>query len=104
MVLRVCVVVTRAHHLLATHDLNFGHAETCLQLNNIFDGDPLSGNTCAPGGSDTEYFIPAGTFIPIYPPPPGTPATSCNGLTLPYNAAVGGPTCIPGGTTVGGAG
>jgi outer membrane receptor protein involved in Fe transport len=104
MVLRVAYVGTQAHHLLATHDLNFGHAETCLQLNNIFDGNPLSGNTCAPGGSDTEYFIPAGTFIPIYTPPPGTPATSCNGLTLPYNAAVGGPTCIPGGTTVGGAG
>ena len=103
MVMRIAYVGTEAHHLLGTHDLNYGHAETCLQLNNIFDGDPDSGNTCGPFDSDSEYYIPPGTLIPNYTPPPGTPQTSCNGLTLPYNAGSGG-NCVPGGTTVGGNG
>jgi Carboxypeptidase regulatory-like domain/TonB-dependent Receptor Plug Domain len=100
MVMRVAYVGTEGHHLLATHDLNYGHAETCLQLNNIFDGNPLSGNTCGPFDSDSEYFIPPGTVIPPYTAPPGTPRTSCNGLTLPYNAGAGG-NCVPAGTVVG---
>jgi len=103
MVMRVAYVGTQAHHLLGTHDLNFGHAETCLQLNNIFNGSPFgdaSGNMqCAPFGSDSEYFIPPTMTIPNYAPPPGTPKTSCTGLTLPYNAGTGG-NCIPGGTLV----
>lgn len=102
MVARAAYVGTQAHHLLGTHDLNFGHAETCLQLNNIFDGDPLSGNTCGPFSSDSEFFIPPGTVIPPYTAPPGTPATSCDGLTLPYNAGAGGNCVHPG--TVGGNG
>ena len=104
MVMRAAYVGTQAHHLLGTHDLDFGHAETCLQLNNIFNGSPFgdaAGNvTCGPGGSDSEYFIPPGTPIPAYVAPPGTPATSCNGLTLPYNAGAGG-NCVPAGTVVG---
>jgi hypothetical protein len=101
MVMRIAYVGTEAHHLLATHDLNFGHAETCLELNNIFAANPgLSNNSCGTFGSDTEYFLPPGTFIPTYTPAPGTPRTSCSGLTLPYNAGAGG-NCIPGGTTIG---
>jgi len=103
MVMRVAYVGTEGHRLLATHDLNYGHAETCLQLNNIVDGNPLSGNTCGPFGSDNEYYLPPGTPIPMYTPPPGTPATSCTGLTLPYNAGSGG-NCVQGGTVVGGNG
>ena len=40
-------------------------------------------------------------MIPAYTAAPGTPATSRSGLTLPYNAAPGGSTCIPAGTTIG---
>ena len=32
MLLRVAYVGTQAHHLLASYDLNHGHAETCLGL------------------------------------------------------------------------
>jgi Carboxypeptidase regulatory-like domain/TonB-dependent Receptor Plug Domain len=103
MVMRAAYVGTQGHHLLATHDLNYGHAETCLQLNNIFDGNPVSGDTCGPFSSDSEFYIPPGTVIPMYTPPPGTPPTKCTGLTLPYNAGSGG-NCVPGGTTVGGNG
>ncbi len=95
MLLRVSYVGTQAHHLLASYDLDYGHAETCLELNNI----PASGG-CGPFSSDSSYFLPAGTVIPAYTVAPGTPPTSCSGLTLPYNAGTGG-NCLPAGTVVG---
>ncbi len=76
MLLRVSYVGTQAHHLLASYDLNYGHAETCLGLNNLPAGSVLSfpgGPTshagtppCGPFGSDSEYFIQPGTVIPTY--------------------------------------
>ena len=110
MLLRVSYVGTQAHHLLASYDQNYGHAETCLALNNLPAGSLLSAppslggtpTSCGPFGSDSEYFIQPGTVIPAYSAAPGTPATSCSGLTLPYNAA--GSNCIPAGSTVGPAG
>ena len=77
-------VGTQAHRLLASHDLNFGNAQTCLDLNDI-----LGAGTCTPFGEDTQYLIPAGTVI----------QTSSGGLHLPYNAGSGG-RFIPNGTTV----
>jgi Carboxypeptidase regulatory-like domain len=77
-------VGTQAHRLLASHDLNFGNAQTCLDLNDI-----LGAGTCGPFGEDTQYLIPAGTVI----------QTSSGGLHLPYNAGSGG-RFIPNGTTV----
>ncbi len=95
MLLRVSYVGTQAHHLLASHDLNYGNPETCLQLNNI----PASGG-CGPFSADNEYVLPAGTLIPNYTAAPGTSVvTGCNGLFLPYNGS-GGTSCIPGGTTL----
>ncbi len=38
MLFRISYVGTQAHHLLASHDINYGHAETCLELNNIAAG------------------------------------------------------------------
>jgi hypothetical protein len=105
--LRVSYVGTQAHHLLASYDIDYGHAETCLGLNNLPAGSVLTAPTalggtatsCGPFGSDSEYFIQPGTVIPAYTAAPGTPPTTCSGLTLPYNAA--GSTCIPAGTTIG---
>jgi outer membrane receptor protein involved in Fe transport len=111
MLLRVSYVGTQAHHLLASYDINYGHAETCLGLNQLpvgsvlpFPGGPppqAGTPPCGPFGSDSEYFIQPGTVIPQYAAAPGTPPTTCSGLTLPYNAAPGGSTCIPAGTTIG---
>jgi hypothetical protein len=111
MLLRVSYVGTQAHHLLASYDINYGHAETCLGLDNLpagsvlpFPGGPPSAPgtpPCGPFGSDSEYFVQPGTVIPQYTAAPGTPPTTCSGLTLPYNAAPGGSTCIPAGTTIG---
>jgi hypothetical protein len=93
--LRVSYVGTQAHHLLATHDENYGNPETCLEINNI-----LGDGTCGSFGSDTQYFIPASATIPNFTAPPGLAGYSgCTGLFLPYNGAAG-PTCIPGGTPV----
>ena len=95
-VFRISYVGTQAHHLLATHDENYGVPETCLQLNNI-----LGGGTCGAFDSDSPYFIPASATIPVFTAPAGLAAYSgCNGLFLPYNGSAG-PTCIPGGTVVG---
>ncbi|MGA9571341.1 MAG: TonB-dependent receptor [Candidatus Acidiferrales bacterium] len=92
---RISYVGTQAHHLLASHDENYGTPETCLELNNI-----LGSGTCGAFGADSPYFVPAGTTIPTFTAPPGLAAyTGCTGLYLPYNGAAG-PTCIPGGTNV----
>ncbi|HTS13442.1 MAG TPA: carboxypeptidase regulatory-like domain-containing protein [Candidatus Limnocylindrales bacterium] len=90
MLFRIAFVGTQAHHLLASHDLNYGHAETCLELNQI-----LGDGTCDIYSSDSSFFVPPNTPIPTYVPTPGTPATSCTGLYLPYNAGSGG-NCITG--------
>jgi hypothetical protein len=94
MVARVAYVGTQAHHLLASHDIDYGHAETCLELNEI------AANSCGTFGSDNPYFVPAGTVIPTYQGPVGGPRTSCSGLYLPYNAGTGG-NCLPAGSVVG---
>ncbi|MGA7853564.1 MAG: carboxypeptidase regulatory-like domain-containing protein [Candidatus Acidiferrales bacterium] len=95
MLFRIAYVGTQAHHLLASHDLNYGNPETCLQLNNI-----LGAGTCGPFGADSSYAIPAGTTIPTYTPPAGAAVvTGCTGLYLPYNAGTGGNCVAPGVTT-----
>ncbi len=110
MLLRVSYVGTQAHRLLASHDLNAGNTQTCLELAQIAANDPtgqLSG--CGPVGADSPYFIPTTysngtpvvipTFTPL-PQPFKAPAPTCTGLPLPYNAGPGG-NCIPGGTVLG---
>src|SRR5215472_1879923 len=82
--LQIGYVGTQAHRLLASRDLNFGNAQTCLDLNDI-----LGAGTCAPFSEDVQYLIPPGTII----------QTSSGGLHLPYNAGAGG-LFIPNGTTV----
>jgi hypothetical protein len=98
MLFRASYVGTQAHHLLASHDVNYGHAETCLELNQI-----AASGGCSAFDSDSSYFLPQGTVIPQYTAAPGTPHTSCTGLTLPYNAGAGG-NCLPAGTVVGASG
>jgi hypothetical protein len=106
MLLRMAYVGTEAHHLLATHDLNYGHAETCLALQSLsnYYGNPANGNqydptlsgslSCGPFSSDSAYYIPttnvngAQTIIPAgmtLPLPYGsTPSVSggASGITV----------------------
>jgi Carboxypeptidase regulatory-like domain/TonB dependent receptor len=84
--LQVSYVGSQGHRLLATHDLNYGNPQTCLDLNAV-----LGDGTCGPYFSDSAFFIPPtqnGSDV-IIPP---------QGLHLPYGP--NGPTFVPGGTDV----
>ncbi|MGA8149455.1 MAG: carboxypeptidase regulatory-like domain-containing protein [Terriglobales bacterium] len=80
MKLQLGYVGSQGHRLLATHDINYGNAQTCIDLNSI-----LGDGTCGQFYADTSFFIPGGTVLPV-------------ALHLPYaqNHSV-----IPKGTTVG---
>ncbi|MGH9514327.1 MAG: carboxypeptidase regulatory-like domain-containing protein [Terriglobales bacterium] len=74
-------VGSQGHRLLATHDINYGNAQTCLDIN-----DALGAGSCGPYFSDSEFIIPAGSV------------TGPHGLHLPYGP--NGPTVIPANTTL----
>lgn len=62
LVFQIAYVGSQGHRLLATHDVNFGNAQTCLDLQKISD---LTGNpdlSCGPFFADSAFFIPAGTI------------------------------------------
>src|ERR1700687_2651755 len=96
--LQVGYVGSQGHRLLATHDINFGNPQTCLDLNAV-----LGDGTCGQYFADSTFSIPGGTVLPVdfHLPyaqnhsviPAGTVLT--NGLTLvglrPYSS----PQCDP---------
>ncbi|MGA6953547.1 MAG: hypothetical protein WBY73_00455, partial [Candidatus Acidiferrales bacterium] len=111
MLFRIGYVGTQSHHLLASHDLNYGNADSCLEIaaiasanpNNVlaYNGGPQT--TCSSFSSDSSYYIAPGTTVPAYTPPTQpfpVKYTSCTGLVLPYNAGSGG-NCLPAGSIVG---
>jgi Carboxypeptidase regulatory-like domain len=77
MRLQIGYVGTQAHRLLASHDLNFGNAATCLALQQISafyapsNGNPnpnadtplSSALACAPFSEDTQFVIPTTTTL-----------------------------------------
>ena len=77
--LQVGYVGSQGHRLLATHDINFGNPQTCLDIN-----DALGAGTCGPYSADSLFFIPAGTV------------TGSKGLLVPYGP--NGPSLIPANT------
>lgn len=108
---RIGYVGTQSHHLLASHDLNFGNADSCLEIaaiananpNNVLSANGGSPTTCSTFSSDSSYYITPGTVIPAYTPqtqPFPTKLTSCTGLVLPYNAGSGG-NCLQANSVVG---
>jgi hypothetical protein len=78
--LQVGYVGSQGHRLLATHDINFGNPQTCLDLNAV-----LGDGTCGPYFADSTFSIPGNTVLPV-------------DFHLPYaqNHSV-----IPAGTTLG---
>ena len=83
LVLQLGYVGSQGHRLLASHDIDPGLPQTCLDLNAT-----LGSGTCGPFLEDNSFFIPGGTKI------------ASQGLHLPYNAGSGG-LFVSGGTTVG---
>ena len=79
MKLQVGYVGSQGHRLLATHDINYGNPQTCLDIN-----DALGAGTCGPYSADSSFFIPAGTV------------TGRTGCMVPYGP--NGPTLVPANT------
>jgi hypothetical protein len=77
--LQVGYVGSQGHRLLATHDINYGNPQTCLDLNAA-----LGDGTCGPYSADTAFVVPQGTM------------TGPNGFHIPYGP--NGPTVIPANT------
>lgn len=77
--LQVGYVGSQGHRLLATHDVNFGNPQTCLDII-----DALGAGSCGTFSADNSFFIPAGTI------------TGPNGLHVPYGP--NGPSVIPANT------
>jgi outer membrane receptor protein involved in Fe transport len=74
-------VGSQGHRLLATHDVNYGNPQTCLDINAM-----LGDGTCGPYFADSVFTLPAGSV------------TGPNGLHLPYGP--NGPTVIAPNTTL----
>ncbi|MCU1314921.1 MAG: Oar protein, partial [Candidatus Acidoferrum typicum] len=72
MVLSVGYVGSQGHRLLATHDINFGNAQTCIDMQNISDyytnvaPNPALASyyACGPFFADSSFSLPAGS-IPV---------------------------------------
>ncbi len=84
LVLQVGYVGSQGHRLLATHDLNFGNPQTCIDLHNISLGTGNTDIDCGQFFADSPFFIPEGTVL-------------SNDLHLPYGSTP----VVPAGTTVG---
>ena len=59
-VLSIGYVGTQGHRLLATHDINFGNPQTCIDLQNISDLTGDTGLACGPFFADSSFTIAAG--------------------------------------------
>jgi hypothetical protein len=106
MKLEVGYVGSQGHRLLATHDINYGNAQTCKDLQALADAYPGDGSSgpsgvgigtdCGPYFADTGFFVPTqafdstGALVDVITPP--------GGFHLPYTANGGGPAVIPAGT------
>jgi hypothetical protein len=106
MKFEVGYVGSQGHRLLATHDVNYGNAQTCLDLQSLADAYPGDGTAahpgigtgCGPYFADTGFFVPtqaynsSGALVDV--------VTPGGGFHLPYTANGGGPAVIPGGTNL----
>jgi hypothetical protein len=57
MKLEIGYVGSQGHRLLATHDLNYGNSQTCLDLNNISNLTGDTGLACGPFYADSSFAI-----------------------------------------------
>jgi hypothetical protein len=101
LVLTVQYVGRQGHRLLASQDLNYGRAQTCLDLQNISN---LTGDTnlaCGPFSADNAYTIPAGeipkgiTLNLPYGSVPSVTGPNANPITLVGLRRYSSPNCEP---------
>jgi hypothetical protein len=84
LVLQVGYVGSQGHRLLASHDINFGNPQTCLDLHQLASDTGNSDIDCGQFYADSPFFIPADTVL-------------TTDLHLPYGST----SVLPAGTTVG---
>ena len=86
MMMQIGYVGSQGHRLLVSHDINYGNAQTCLDLMNLssYNNDPSY--TCGQNSSDNAFTIPASAVIPAN-----------FTLHMPYGGPNGGPFVINGG-------
>ena len=101
LLLQLAFVGSQGHRLLATHDLNYGQAQPCLDLNQLSGlvNDP--GLSCGPFSADSSFTIaaneiPAGFTLHLpYGPVPTVTGPNPHPITLvglrPYSS----PLCNP---------
>ncbi|MCU1298492.1 MAG: TonB-dependent receptor [Acidobacteriaceae bacterium] len=93
LVLQVGYVGSQGHRLLASHDLNYGNAQSCIDLQAMSNTYGDSNLACGQFYADSSFFIPTSEG--------GTPTVApAGGLHLPYGGPNGGPTVIPAGTLI----
>ncbi len=101
MLLQAGYVGTQGHRLLATHDLNYGQAQPCLDLNalNQITGD--AGLACGPFSADNTYTIaaneiPTGFTLHLpYGPVAKVTGPNANPITLVGLRKYSSPLCNP---------
>ena len=94
-------VGTEAHRLLASYDLNYGNAQTCLDLNTISGLAGDSSLACGPFSADNAYTIAAGeipagfTLHLPYGPQATVTGPNANPITLVGLRKYSSPNCNP---------
>jgi Carboxypeptidase regulatory-like domain/TonB dependent receptor len=85
MTLQIGYVGSQGHRLLATHDLNYGNPQTCIDLHNIATATGNSNIDCGPYYADSAFYLNPGDI------PAGM------SLTMPYGsqATIAGPNPTP---------
>src|SRR5581483_36530 len=88
VLLQVGYVGSQGHQLLASHDLNIGNTQTCLDLIALSNINNDSGLACGPYGADSAYTInpgeiPAGFTLHLpYGPQATVTGPNANPITL----------------------
>jgi len=100
-VLSVGYVGSQGHRLLATRDINYGNAQTCLDLQNISDLTGDTGLACGPFYADSSFTVQAGEIPPgvtlhlPYGPQATVTGPNTNPLTLVGLRRYSSPSCNP---------
>lgn len=101
LVLNVGYVGSQGHRLLATHDLNYGNSQTCLDLNNISNLTGDGALACGPYFADSSFSIAAGeipagvTLHMPYGPQPVITGPNPTPITLVGLRKYSSPNCNP---------
>jgi hypothetical protein len=101
VVLQVGCVGSQGHRLLASHDLNYGNAQTCLDLQSLSNATGDTNLQCGPYYADSSFNIaaneiPAGFTLHLpYGPNATVTGPNANPITLVGLSRYSSPLCNP---------